>query len=271
MNIPNELLKWNFLLLDIYYWRFYKIVSILYRKHIFCFMHQAPFPQPLFPPTQDVWCFLLRSTAALKYFIVRFINLQDFSVDKKMGIQFNMVRGEFSSVSIDGPWHWLYVLKVALEPFSVTSEVNKRQKCIPVRCSSRLPGDGGGRGVCPGEVGGVCLGGCLPWGSVCSGGCLPGVGVSALGGVYLGGVCLGGVYTVDRILDTRLWNITFPQLRLRTVIKAKTSVKGGKNRNNHSTFDHIMTHIDGFFRWNCGKEIETQILTDQADCVDTFN
>ena len=90
--------------------------------------------------------------------------------------------------------------------------------------------------------GGVCPGGCLPGagGGVCPGGFLPrGVsawvvsqesvcpgGVSAWGVSHSGGVCLRGVVSehalrqtppVNRMTD-RCKNITFPQLRLRTVI-----------------------------------------------------
>ena len=90
-----------------------------------------------------------------------------------------------------------------------------------VRCSSHLLGGGGicAGGVFPGEClnrgvstqGGVCRGGCL------SRGCLPG-GVSGQGGVYLvywG--CLADIPPWTEFLTHTCENITFPQLRLRTV------------------------------------------------------
>ena len=62
--------------------------------------------------------------------------------------------------------------------------------------------------------GGVCWGsarGCLPEGCLPKGRCLSGVSAQ-------GGVCQGGVHLapVNRMID-RCENITFPQLRLRTV------------------------------------------------------
>ena len=74
-----------------------------------------------------------------------------------------------------------------------------------VRCSDRLGGLPGG-GVC---LGCVCLGGFLP------------SGVSSQGGVSTWGCLPRRVYSSpprDRITD-RCKNITFRQLRLRTVIR----------------------------------------------------
>ena len=109
------------------------------------------------------------------------------------------------------------------------------QECIPVGCvpSAAVTVCGGGGSA----QGGVCWGclarGCLP-GGICPGGCLPGGsaqgGICPLG-VCRGGVCLGGV-SQHALRQTHpscgqnswhmLENITFPQLRLRTVKMAGT-------------------------------------------------
>ena len=103
-------------------------------------------------------------------------------------------------------------------------------------------------GVCPGgsAQGGVCAGGCLPGGGVCPRGMSAQVGVSAWGvsaqggclpslsrgcllrqGVCPGGVCLvcpGGRHPSlwTESLTHACENITFPQLRLRTVMIGHT-------------------------------------------------
>ena len=111
-----------------------------------------------------------------------------------------------------------------------------KQECIPVGCVPSAA-----VAVCWG----VCPGGCLPrgntwgmsaqgvsaWGGVCRAGWLLG-DVCWEGGCLLGGVCPGGCLPrgcvsqhapladtppVERMTD-RCKNITFPQLRLRTVI-----------------------------------------------------
>ena len=109
-------------------------------------------------------------------------------------------------------------------------EIVIKQECIPVGCvpSAAVAVSGGGV---------VCLGGCLPGGVYPRGvsakeggrGGLPSGGVSAQRGcmprdVCLGrGVSVGGIYSslplpVNRMTD-RCKNITFPLLRLRTVMK----------------------------------------------------
>ena len=95
--------------------------------------------------------------------------------------------------------------------------------CLPAR-EGCLPARGG---VYPG----ACLPaeGCLPGGECLSarGGCLPARGVCP-GGVCLPEVCLPrgvsacwGVFAQGGILTHARENITFPQLRLRTLIKSR--------------------------------------------------
>ena len=103
------------------------------------------------------------------------------------------------------------------------SKLFQKQECIPVGCvpsaSVAICGEGMclPRGVC--LPGGVFQGGCLP------GGCLP-------GGCLPRGVCIPactGADTplVDRMTDRRK-NITFPQLRLRTVNMLNSKFKLNK-------------------------------------------
>ena len=84
-------------------------------------------------------------------------------------------------------------------------ELFPKQKCIPVGCK-------------PSAAVSVCHGGSA---LVVGGECLP-RGVSPQGDVYPS-MCWGRhLPAVDRIIDTRLWNIIFPQLCLRTVITCCT-------------------------------------------------
>ena len=84
-------------------------------------------------------------------------------------------------------------------------------------------------------LGGVCPGGwgCLPRSRVCPGGCLPRGCLSS--GECVSQHALGQTPPVDRMAN-RCKNITFPQLRLRTVITCLTFIRQKRSRTVPTTF-----------------------------------
>ena len=144
--------------------------------------------------------------------------------------------------------------------------MHKKQECIPVGCvlSAAVATGGSARGcVCPGEgcqpgrvsARGVSAKGCLCQG-VSTRGCLPGECLPGGGVVY---PVHAGIHTTPlwtEWLTDRCKNITFPQLRLRTVKIAtwsrSTSQIAGSYLQQMLLCDVMsFSHCDVILEWQC--------------------